>query len=130
MNELREVVLDASALLAFLYAEPGGEIVEPYLERSSISSVNWTEVLQQSLYRGVPVQGLKEDMEALGLEFHPYTTEDAETSADLWLHTRALGLSLGDRACLALALRLGVPAVTADRAWTSLEANVEVMLIR
>ena len=80
--------------------------------------------------RGVAIEGLREDLEALGLALLPFTTEDAETSAKLWPETRALGLSLGDRACLALALRLSLPALTADQAWRQVEVGVEVQVVR
>ena len=130
MNGARAVVLDASALLAFLQGEPGGRYVEARLEQASVSSVNWSEVLQRSLSQGVSVHGLREDLQALGLDILPYTVEDAEASAGFWPITQPFGLSLGDRACLALATRLGLPAVTADQAWTRLEVGVDVLLIR
>jgi PIN domain nuclease of toxin-antitoxin system len=60
----------------------------------------------------------------------PFDISDAETTADLWARTRHLGLSLADRTCLALAARLGVPAVTADRAWLDLDLGIEVVCVR
>ena len=60
----------------------------------------------------------------------PLSAEDGELAAQLWLETRARGLSLGDRACLALALRLKLPALTADRAWASLKLPMKVRVIR
>ncbi|MBX6423471.1 type II toxin-antitoxin system VapC family toxin [Thermosulfurimonas sp. F29] len=121
-------VLDASALLAFLHKEPGAEFVE--LERSVISAVNWSEVLYKCLSWGVDIQGLREDLEALGLSIEPFTLQDAELAAGLWPQTRSLGLSLGDRACLALGLRLGLPVITADRSWKNLRLDIEVRVIR
>jgi PIN domain nuclease of toxin-antitoxin system len=114
-------VLDASALLAWLHEEPGGEKVEPLLGRSVVSAVNLSETLQKGLSRGVDAVGLREDLEALGLEVVSFTAEDAELAAELWAATRHLGLSLGDRACLATAKRLEVTAVTADRDWAKVE---------
>jgi len=123
-------VLDASALLALLHAEPGAAVVEEALEQAAISTVNWSEVYQRWVARGVDVGGLGADVEALGLEIVPFTVDDAERAAELWSPTRRLGLSLGDRACLGLARRLGLPALTADRAWLDLDLDVEVRAIR
>lgn len=95
-------VIDASALLALLHLETGHEIVEQHLGQSVISSVNWSETLQKALAKGIETNGLKEDLEALGLKIVSFTTEDAELAAHLWLQTKSMGLSLGDRACLAL----------------------------
>jgi ribonuclease VapC len=124
-------VLDASALLAWLNEEAGAEKVEPLLEKSAISTVNLSETLQKSLARGVDVTGLKEDLAALGLTVVDFTPTDAEMAAGLWTHTRHLGLSLGDRCCLATARRLDIPAVTADRDWAQLEqTGLDVHTIR
>ena len=123
-------VLDASALVALLWEEPGGESVEALLPGSAISTVNWAEVLQRYHAAGVPTEGKQESIEGLGVRIEPFTSEDAELAAALWPSTRSTGLSLGDRACLALASRLGVTAYTADQIWASLELGVAVELIR
>ncbi len=128
--QARGWVVDASALLAMLQAEPGAELVEAALEQSTMSAVNWSEVQQRSLARGIDVAHLRADLEALGLEIAQFTADDAELAAALWSPTRHLGLSLGDRACLGLAARLGVPALTADRAWLDLDLGVDVKSIR
>lgn len=130
MNDRPVAALDASALLAFLQGEPGGEAVEEVLGSAVISSVNWSEVGQKSLERGKPVRRLRVDLEELGLDIVPFTVEDAEAAAELYQATRSSGLSLGDRACLALARRLGSPALTADRRWADISLGVEVRLIR
>lgn len=122
-------VLDASAMLAMLQDEPGSEVVEPLLETAVVSSVNWSEVAQKSLERGVEVAGLREDLTALGLTLAPFTTRDAEDAASLRGLTAGLGLSLADRACLALATRLGTEALTTDRVWAAV-ASVPVRVIR
>ena len=123
-------VLDASALLALLQREPGADVVEPLLGRSVISSVNWSEVVQRALIRGVVVEGMRGDLEALGVHILPFGAADAEATAQLWPTTREAGLSLGDRACLSLAEGLGVPALTADRRWAALDLGLEVRLVR
>ncbi|PKB68921.1 MAG: twitching motility protein PilT [SAR202 cluster bacterium Io17-Chloro-G4] len=123
-------VVDSSALLAFSQGEEGAALVGPLLERSAICSVNWAEVLQRALSMGLEAQGKQEDLESLGVQIVPFIAEDASYTANLWSSTRRAGLSLGDRACLSLAHRLGLPALTADRAWSSLGLDVEVRLIR
>lgn len=117
-----KVVLDASALLAYLQDEPGGEEVEAVLTESVISSVNWAEVVQKSIAANVIVDGMIDDLKALGLEIYPFTPEDAEITGRLWQQTRRCGLSLGDRACLSLGLRLSMdkPRFSFGRACSSL----------
>lgn len=123
-------VLDASALLSYLQREPGGEVVDRELNGAVISSVNWSEVLQKALARGVDTSGLGADLAALGLTIEPFTVEDGERAASLWMLTRPLGLSLGDRACIALGLRLNLPILTADRTWIQLAIAVLIRTIR
>lgn len=132
MTLSRAWVLDASALLALLFDEPGGDVVEPRLTTSIISAVNLSEVMQKSLERGVGVESLRDDLEDLGIEVVAFDADAAEETANLRVATRATGLSLGDRACLALAARWNLPAVTADRMWKGLALGipVEVVLIR
>jgi ribonuclease VapC len=130
MSDAPETVLDASALIAVLWEEPGAEVVEPLLGRSVISAVNWAEVLQRYRAHGVETAGKRESVEALGIGIEGFEPEDAETVAELWQPTRAAGLSLADRACLALARRLGLAACTADRDWRKVEVGVEVVVIR
>jgi ribonuclease VapC len=113
-----------------LHAEPGGDAVERAVDRAAISTVNWSEVWQRSIARNVVTSGLRAEIEALGVEIVAFTGVDAERAADLWSSTRSLGLSLGDRACLALASRLERPALTADRSWLELDLGVEIRTIR
>lgn len=130
MDAEPEAVLDASALIALLWEEPGAEAVEALLGRAVISAVNWTEVLQRFEAAGLATAGRRDSVEALGITVEDFSAEDAELAAVLWRPTRAHGLSLGDRACLALARRLGLPAHTADREWRRAKVGVEVVLIR
>ena len=99
------------------------------MELSAVSAVNLSEVLQKGLQTGADVSGLKEDLEALGVEVLDFGAADAEIAAALWPATRHLGLSLADRACLATAARLEVSAVTADREWEKAE-GLQVEVIR
>jgi PIN domain nuclease of toxin-antitoxin system len=131
------VVLDSSALLAFLQDEPGAEAVEGALaERAAMSAANWAEVLTKMADAGVPPQEVTRRLEAEGvlgdgLAIVPLGQAAAEEIAGLRTQTRRVGLSLGDRACLALARNLGLPAMTADRAWAALSlSGVKVEVIR
>ena len=127
-------MLDASALLAWLREEPGAENVERVLDGAVISAVNLSEVLQKSLAVGLAASEaspLHEDLGTLGLSVVTFGTGEAQVAAALWSVTRSLGISLADRACLATAICLETPAMTADRNWTKVEwEGLSVDLIR
>ena len=124
------VVLDASALLAYLRQEPGAEEVDELLADARMASVNWAEVVQKSLSAGVDVEGMREELQVLGMLVVPFLPEDGERAGRLWPLTRQQGLSLGDRACLSLGWRLGLTVVTCDRAWAQLPLEQEIQLLR
>lgn len=122
-------VLDASALLAYLNSEPGHERVVDHIDGGIISAVNWSEVCQKvEAYTGTTQ--LAHGLIALGLVVSPYGAKDAELTAALYSRTQHAGLSLADRACLALALALDDLVVTADRAWHKLVPELDVEVIR
>jgi ribonuclease VapC len=130
-------VLDASALLAWLFQEPGATVVTQALGKGAvISSINWSETLQKLLSRGIsPEQAHKDLSERQILEkalnIVPFTTLDAGEVALLTPETATYGLSLADRACVALARRLALPALTADRVWENLTLpSLQVAVIR
>ena len=127
---MTEAVLDASALLALLNAEPGADIVVAALPTSVISAVNFSEVVATLMVEGMPEAGIKEAMQGLPLEIVPFDIEQAYAAGALRPTTRSLGLSLGDRGCLSLARMLGIPALITDRAWGQLDVGVEVRVIR
>src|SRR5262245_6031908 len=114
---MNRYVLDASALLTVLNFETGAEKVTAILDRSLISSVNAAEVLSKLADRGIPLKAVIEDFESLGLEIIDFDLAQAVIAAELRPKTKTLGLSLGDRSCLALALRENAVAITADRNW-------------
>ena len=110
------VVLDASALLAFLQGESGAEVVEARLgEDSRCAAVNWSEVAQKVRAAGADWSLSRALLTSYGLRVEPGTEDDAEWAAARW--RRGEGLSLPDRFCLALAARLAARAWTADPAW-------------
>jgi ribonuclease VapC len=123
-------VLDASAVLALLQDEPGASEVERHLGRAVMSTVNWAEVAGVLDARGLPPAPLRSAVEALGIEVGAFDVDAADETGALWRTTRETGLSLADRACLAVARRLELPAVTADRAWLELDVGVDVRCIR
>ena len=110
------MVLDASALLAFVGNEPGAETVEDALTSGAVcSAANWSEVAQRVLAAGGDWALVAALLRSYGIEVVSVTAPDAEWAARRW--RRREGLSLGDRLCLALGDRLGVVVLTADRAW-------------
>jgi PIN domain nuclease of toxin-antitoxin system len=129
-------VLDASALLAYLRDEQGADMVADAIAAgAAISTVNLAEVLSRTADRGGDPARIMRQMTDRGLldgaiATEPFTAADAVEVARLRPSTRAQGLSLGDRACLALARRLHRPALTADTAWSGLDLGVELHQIR
>lgn len=122
--------IDASALLALLFGEPGAETVANVIAGgAAASAVNLSETATVLVrHQRDPAKILAPLREQLAVE--PFTDADALTAASLYPKTASRGLSLGDRACLALAQRLGCRALTADRVWTDLDLGIEVQLIR
>jgi ribonuclease VapC len=125
-----EVVLDASALLAFLKKEPGKERVDAALGHALMSSVNLEEVVSKAVDSGGSIEEASQALMALPMRIAPFTAEDAYISASLRKATRHVGLSLGERACLALALKLSVPALTTEGKWLKIHVGVRVEKIR
>jgi PIN domain nuclease of toxin-antitoxin system len=124
------VVLDASALLVLLGAERGADVVAGALPGAAISAVNLSEVVAKLTERGMPDQEVRRALDGLGLEVQAFDREQAYLAGQLRAGTRSTGLSLGDRACLALGQRLGTPVLTADRRWQAVRVGVDVQVIR
>jgi PIN domain nuclease of toxin-antitoxin system len=128
---MNEWVLDASALLALLNQEPGSKLVEGHLPQAVMSSVNFSEVLSKLVDQGIPPSKAQEILDNLKLRVIPFDYKQASLSGLLRTETKAFGLSLGDRACLCLAISLKLPALTADRLWEKLNLpGLKVTLIR
>lgn len=122
--------MDSSAVVAAIFEEPGGEEMASRDGPFLLSAVNLCEVLERlAAGDGAEARTLAM-LEALGLVLVDFTPDLAATAARLKAPTRGVGLSLGDRACLALALREAAPVLTGDRAWSKVDVGVEVVLIR
>ena len=128
---MNKVVLDSSALLALLNHEPGAEKLTPELLNVAVcSTVNLAEVHSKLVSLGISESEAWTDATAPVSEFVDFTAAHAQLAGDLVRQTRPFGLSLGDRACLALGMDLGAPVYTADRAWKKLRLPVQINLIR
>jgi ribonuclease VapC len=128
---MNRVVLDASALLAILNQEPGAERMTPeLLSAAATSTVNLAEVHGKLVGRGLNADEAWEATLSPIREAVAFTSEHARLTGDLAVQTRALGLSLGDRVCLALGLALKAPVYTADRSWKKLKISVRIHVIR
>ncbi len=127
---MTEAVIDASALLALLNAEPGADVVLEALPGAVISAVNLSEVIAKLCDAGMPEKAIRQALQPLGLEVIPFDEEQSYQTGLLRSSTQNMGISFGDRACLSLAKMLGVTAFTADRAWDELEAGVMIKIIR
>jgi len=124
-------VLDASALIALMYLEPGSEAVEQAIDDgAAISAVNIAEVAAKLNEAGMADDDVREALDALDIQVHPFDRALAYRSGLLRAQTKLLGLSLGDRACLALAAELGQPALTTDRAWAGVAVGIDIRVIR
>ena len=123
-------VFDASAVLVLLNSEPGAEVLIEALPGAVISAVNVSEVVAKLAEQEMPEAAISEALEELGLEVISFDADQALAAGLLSSTTRGRGLSLGDRACLALGMRLRLPVLTADRIWSDLDLDAEVQLVR
>ncbi len=127
------VVVDASAVLALLNSEPGAEAVERALSSGAIiSAVNLSEVVGKLVDVGLSPGEVRQVVGGIGLEVKEFETAQAYESGLLRSRavSRDISLSLGDRACMALAIHVELPVLTADKAWLKLSLPVEVRVIR
>lgn len=124
------VVLDASAVLAYLKQEPGADKVAKAIPRGIISSVNLAEVVSKLSEDAVTEEAVAVQVALLAVPVISFDERQALRTGALRKATAHYGLSLGDRACLALAEQERLPILTADRVWKALDLGLEVMLIR
>ena len=124
------MIFDAGVLLAILYEEPGAEDARALLLTAKMSAVNRAEVITVLVRDGMPAEEADRHVAALMSHVIPLDTPLSTLIGSLWPSTSPLGLSLGDRACLALALHLREPVLTTDTTWQKLEFPGEVRLLR
>jgi PIN domain nuclease of toxin-antitoxin system len=124
------VVLDASALLCLLNDEPGADKVADVLTRSVLGTTNLAEVVSKLRERGLSLQEVREALGGLHLDVRPLSPSQAMILGDLRPATKPLGLSLGDRACLALALDLGAELFTTDADLASADVGLSITNMR
>ncbi len=127
---MSSVILDASALMAFLRNEPGSAIVEVALADAAISTVNLSEILSKAAELPGGLEAAKMVLQGLQLRVVPFEEPHAELAAQLRPLTRSLGLSLGDRCCLALGMAEALPVMTTDREWAKLQVGININVIR
>ena len=123
-------VVDTSVILAHLHGEPGSDEALHAMRDGLVSVVNLAEVFTKQFDKGYTDDQTKFSVNSLNLMIAGFTEEDAFQTGALRPLTRRLGLSLGDRACLALGLRSKLPVYTADRCWARLDVGVEIRFIR
>ncbi len=125
-----EVVLDASAVLALLKREPGAERVRAVLDRAILGAVNVAEVHSKLVDLGLTRDAAEARIRFLGCTIFAFNENQAIEAGSLVAQTRSFGLSLGDRACLALAIERKATVYTTDRIWKSLNLGIEIEVIR
>ncbi len=125
-----DIVLDSSAVLAHLRGEPGADLVQPKLQTGLVCAVNLAEIAGRLVDWGQSEDEVVMTLGLLALTVRPFDQGLAFRTGALRSRTRSLGLSLGDRACLATAEQERLPVMTADRAWAKLDIAVNVQLIR
>ena len=127
---MASAVLDSSAVLAVLNAEPGADLVIAALDDALLSTVNYAEVITKIVERGSTYKEAEVALQLITATVVDFDLGLAQRTGSLRTETLKRGLSLGDRACLSLAEREGVPAITGDRSWIGAVSSVEVRLFR
>ena len=133
MSEARRasiVIVDASAILALLHGEPGGSTVAATADHLLMSAVNYSEVVAKLAERGASRENAEFMLSAIVVEVVPFDAAQAVDAGMLRPVTRSLGLSFGDRACLALGRQRSVPVLTADRHWLDVDLGIDIRLTR
>ena len=128
---MNEIVLDASAILAYLQEERGAEnLTKDILDHAVVGTVNLAEVQSKLVKKGHDPEEAWEQILSLVKEEEPFTSQQARIAGDLITVTERFGLSLGDRSCLALAIALKAPVYTAEQVWKNLKVGVPIHVIR
>jgi ribonuclease VapC len=127
---MSDAVVDASAILAAIKHEPGGGRVAQDARGARISALNYSEIVGWLAEHGSTVEDIERLVAPFELTVEAFDRARATAAGLLAAKTTRRGISLGDRACLALAIELGLPVVTGDRAWRDLDLDVDIRLIR
>jgi PIN domain nuclease of toxin-antitoxin system len=127
---MNRVVFDASALLISINQEPGHQAVAAIADAIVMSSVNLAEVVTKLALQGSPASVIEAIVDAYHVDVVAFDRLGAMLTGSLVQKTRQLGLSLADRACLALGMILKLPVVTADRAWGRLDLDLDIRVVR
>jgi PIN domain nuclease of toxin-antitoxin system len=128
---MSKAVLDASAILAVIFREPGAEkLTGEILETAVVSTVNLAEVQTKLIQKGYDSEDAWEDALLLKGPPEPFTSDQAKIAGSLIAQTQKYGLSLGDRSCLALAIALKAPVYTTEQAWRNLKLGISIHVIR
>ncbi|MGQ0484148.1 MAG: type II toxin-antitoxin system VapC family toxin [Hyphomicrobiales bacterium] len=127
---MADIVLDASAILALLRNEPGSEAVAAVIAGGLVSTVNLSEVVAKLVERGSSAADAVDIVDGLPFETADFDSNLAFATGLMWMRGKKQGLSLGDRACLALAEHHRLPVVTADRNWRDLDVAIEIRILR
>lgn len=123
-------VFDSSTVIAILNKEPGHDMAEKLISQSLISTVNVTEVAKHLSERIDVFAAVQTVLKSLKYQIIAYSNEQAEYAGFLYRTTAKYGLSLGDRACLALAISKNLPVVTTDKIWANIDLPIDVTLLR
>lgn len=123
-------VVDSSAVIALLKDETGAEFVREHISNSYVSSVNLAEISTYLIRQGTPEGIVRDTLLSIPYNIIPFDKEQALTTGFLHLHGKKLGLSLGDRSCIALAKSLGFTVLTGDRVWKELQYSIEIKIFR
>ncbi len=127
---INKVVVDASAVLALLNQEDGSEEISQLIGNAVISSVNLSEVVAKLTDKRMTKTDIEQILSNLNLEIIPFSNQQAFRAGMLRPLTKSFGLSLGDRACLALGIALNLPVITTDGVWANLNLGVEIRVVR
>ena len=124
------IVFDSSVVIAILNQERGFELAESALSKALISTVNLAEVATYLAKNSVPSDTIREILASFPIQVLPFDESLAIQTGCLYPSCKHLGLSLGDRACLALAISRKLPVLTADKIWSKLELNISIQVLR
>jgi ribonuclease VapC len=124
------IVVDASAIIAVIKDEPGAQLVVQVARRAYVSAVNYSEIMAWLGERGATIEEVEKIVGAFDLTVEAFDRPRAIAAGLLAARTKRRNISFGDRACLALAMELGIPVMTGDRAWRDLDVGVEIRLFR